>query len=678
MTLNPTIFNTISKRLTEISFFLIFISVFHNSEAQSACSNPGQTPSTAFPVCGTSTFTQTIVPLCDGQIVASPSCSSDPLKDVNPYYYKFTCFQAGTLGFLITPKDLGDDYDWELCDITNKDPDLIYTDANLVVASNWSGEPGVTGASSAGSKQYVCAGFGQPLFSRMPVLQANHNYLLLVSHFTLTQSGYDLNFVGGNAVITDTTSPHLKSATSICGGSIIRIKLNKRMRCASLASDGSDFSVFPGNMSIASVNGFGCSSGFDLDSLEIHMNGTMAPGNYKLSVKNGTDGNTLLDICGSGIPVNESIDFTVFPLLPEPMDSVEPVKCSPRQLWLHFKNPIDCSSVADNGSDFTITGPYPVSISKAYGNCSNTNFSNEIVLNIQQPLRTQGRFTITLNKGSDGNTIKNECGLETPEGSQLSFNVFSTVDASFSYQIIYGCSQDTIKVSNNGVTYMYWDLDDGQHATTASATGIYSIFNSKKITLKVSNGVCSDSSSQIVSLDNYLHADFTVFEDNCPNEPVSFIGNAQGKVKSYLWNFGDGSTSTDTSPVHKYSSPTINTPFRINFSVTDSFGCTQSKQKIITIYSSCYLAVPNAFTPNHDGKNDYLHPLNAIKADQLDFKVYNRWGQLVFETKDWKKGWDGTYNGKDQPSGVYIWFLHFKDRDSGQIRESKGTTILIR
>jgi FOG: PKD repeat len=314
------------------------------------------------------------------------------------------------------------------------------------------------------------------------------------------------------------------------------------------------------------------------------------------------------------------------------------------------------------------------------GNCNGNNFSNEIVLNVKQPLSQQGKFTITLNKGTDGNTIKNECGLETPEGSQLNFNVLSTVNASFTYQILYGCNQDTIKVTHTGpnVNDWQWNLDDGQHATTQTAFGIYSTFDTKKIKLQVGNGFCSDTSSQTVELNNFLQSDFTVFEDNCPNEAITFTSQAKGKIVSNLWSFGDGSTSSDLSPIHIYATPSITTPFKINYSVTDSFGCTSSKQKIITIYSSCYLAVPTAFTPNHDGKNDYLHPLNAIKAEQLDFKIYNRWGQLVFETKDWKKGWDGTINGKEQPSGVYIWFLHFKDRDSGQVRESKGTTMLIR
>src|SRR6059058_5232579 len=116
--------------------FLYFLFIHCTIQAQN-CSNPGQSPSTAFPVCGTSVFTQTTVPLCPGQLLPSPACSADPIKDVNPYWYKFTCFQPGTLSFLITPKDLTDDYDWELYDVTNRNPNDIYTVGSLVVSSNW-------------------------------------------------------------------------------------------------------------------------------------------------------------------------------------------------------------------------------------------------------------------------------------------------------------------------------------------------------------------------------------------------------------------------------------------------------------------------------------------------------------------------------------------------------------
>src|SRR5438105_1424687 len=78
------------------------------------CTTLGQTPGTAFPVCGSSTFTQRSVPLCtNGNIPSNCTSGSGDLTDVNPYWYKFTCYTSGTLGLTITPKDLSDDYDWQ-------------------------------------------------------------------------------------------------------------------------------------------------------------------------------------------------------------------------------------------------------------------------------------------------------------------------------------------------------------------------------------------------------------------------------------------------------------------------------------------------------------------------------------------------------------------------------------
>src|SRR4051812_9310883 len=97
-----------------LAFFSCFLFSATLLKAQTACTAPGQNPSTAFPVCGTSVFTQTSVPICGGQSVPSPGCSNDPLTDVNPFWYKFTCFQSGSLGFKITPHTNSEDYDWQL------------------------------------------------------------------------------------------------------------------------------------------------------------------------------------------------------------------------------------------------------------------------------------------------------------------------------------------------------------------------------------------------------------------------------------------------------------------------------------------------------------------------------------------------------------------------------------
>jgi gliding motility-associated-like protein len=88
--------------------------------------------------------------------------------------------------------------------------------------------------------------------------------------------------------------------------------------------------------------------------------------------------------------------------------------------------------------------------------------------------------------------------------------------------------------------------------------------------------------------------------------------------------------------------------------------------------------VPSGFTPNGDGLNDYFWPHNALKADNLDFKVYNRWGQLVFHSRDWRKKWDGRINGQLQTTGVYVWMLSYTHRDTGQKVFQKGTVALIR
>ena len=116
-------------------------------------------------------------------------CGGDGVvyRDFNPYYYQFTCYQPGKLCFTITPQVLSDDYDWQLFDITGKNPMLIYTDPSLIVAGNWSGVYGVTGASLTAPNSNECASdptSSISTFSKVPDLIQGHIYLLMVSHYT--------------------------------------------------------------------------------------------------------------------------------------------------------------------------------------------------------------------------------------------------------------------------------------------------------------------------------------------------------------------------------------------------------------------------------------------------------------------------------------------------------------
>jgi hypothetical protein len=372
----------IKPAIMRIALTLVLVFCFQSFLAGQTCSTPGQNPSTAFPVCGTSTFTQSSVPICGGRQVPAPTCNTYPLTDVNPFWYKFTCFQSGTLGFTISPHTNSEDYDWQLFDITNQNTSAVYTDVKLVVACNWSGEGGNTGASSVGNNLFVCEGYGKPLWSKMPNIIQGHEYLLLVSHFTQTQSGYDLSFSGGTAVITDPTPPRLKTAEASCGGDIIRLKLNKKMKCSSVAANGSDFYVMPGNIAVASATAINCSNGFDTDSIELQLSSFLGPGTYSLNIKKGSDANTILDYCDQPIPETDKTNFTVYPLVPTPMDSMATLSCMPQSIRLIFRKPMLCSTVAANGSDFIITGSYPVSIISAAGTCKGgTKTSKEIIIN---------------------------------------------------------------------------------------------------------------------------------------------------------------------------------------------------------------------------------------------------------------------------------------------------------
>ncbi|WP_153800263.1 gliding motility-associated C-terminal domain-containing protein [Foetidibacter luteolus] len=667
---------------------LLFFCCFSGGLLAQPCTELGQTPSTAFPVCGTTSFAQHEVPICGSKNINVPGCSGDGAGygDKNPYWYKFTCYTEGTLGFVITPNDLGDDYDWQLFDITGHNPDDVFTDVSLVVTGNWSGSSGKTGAASVGVAHIQCAsdpGAGANTFAQMPVLKEGHEYLLMVSHYTDSQSGYDLSFEGGNASITDPSLPGLLHASAACGGSVMRIKLNKEMKCSTLAPDGSDFQVTPSVGRIVSAVGINCSNGFDMDSVELLLDGPIAPGNYTISMKNGRDRNTLLDNCDRAIDVGANVPVTVYPIQPTPMDSIKPVGCAPDMLELVFLNNIRCSTIAANGSDFRVTGPVPVTVVSAAGVCTG-GLGTVIQLQLSRPIVNAGAYTVTLQTGTDGNTIFDECRMETPAGETVNFNASDTVNAGFDYHVFYGCNTDTVAYThngNNGVNNWLWTFDGSQQSNHQSTVMYYNVFGTKTVQLAVSNGVCSDTAAASILLDNTLLASFTAQpQDVCPEDVAIFINTSVAKNAVYAWDFGDGNTSALKDPPEKRFVPPLTRQkyYAVKLTVTDEYNCTDTASVSIRVLNNCIIAVPSAFTPNNDGLNDYLYPLNAYKATNLEFRVFNRLGQLVYFTQDWTQKWNGTYKGTLQPPGVYAWMLTYTHRDTGEKLFYKGTSVLIR
>jgi gliding motility-associated-like protein len=517
----------------------------------------------------------------------------------------------------------------------------------------------------------------------MPTIQEGHTYLLLISHFTDSQSGYQLSFGGGTGVITDPLAPGIKSGWMGCGGVTATLIMNKKIKCSSLAANGSDFILSSAAATIVAATGIGCSNSFDMDTIVLTMSNALPPGNYTISIKNGSDGNTLLDNCNNRSPVGDNISLVVTPVQPTPMDNMKPVGCSPSTLELVFRRPINCNSIAANGSDFRVTGSTAVTVTGASGKCVN-GVTTSIFVQLSAPIQTAGNYQIILQAGTDGNTIIDECGQHTPAGATVAFTTVDTVNADFSYELLYGCEADTLNFLHDGrnnVNQWKWNFDGMGSSTLHNPTFIFTEFGPKLIALAVSNGVCTDSVVRTILLDNELIAAFKLPEVLCPEEKAVFTDSSTGKIIAWNWDFGNGNGSSFQHPLPETYPPVTSGKskmYTIRLIVENNLHCFDTVAHQMKVVNNCFITVPNGFTPNGDGKNDYLYPLNAWKATNLEFFIYNRYGQVVFRTNNWTNKWDGRINGQLQSSGVFVWFLRYTLVDTGEKVFQRGTTVLIR
>jgi gliding motility-associated-like protein len=674
---------------------LIFFFITVKIQAQ-VCNLPGMVPEKAFPVCGIAVFHEAQITNCTGPNVASRGCSIGVTSN-SSFWYKFTCFQTGTLGFLISGLDKNDDYDWGLYDVTGRNPRDVFTDANLEISVNLYGINGggtipfpnsPTGCRPGATGNVHCEGSAatNSPFNAMPTIIAGHDYLLMVTNWTQSTSGYDLTFTGGTASITDPKEPHLQDSRAICDGTQAVIRTNKRMKCNSLAANGSDFIITPNVATVVGAVGFGCGTGFDVDSVILTLSNPLPPGTYSIAVKNGTDGNTLRDNCDRAIPVAENVPMIVFPQFPTPMDSIEKTGCAPDELILNFSKQIryiKCNSIAANGSDFTVTGTTGVTVIGASGVCDANGLTPVIKVKLSAPIQTKGTYQITLQTGSDGTTIINECGQETPAGAVLTFTTMDTVNADFTHGIRYGCLRDTIDYFHDGrndVNFWKWNFDNNRISSLQNPQMVYATFGNKTAQLIVSNGTCRDTSVvKTIFLDNYLEAKFEASAVVCPGDLAVFKDTSIGNIQLWNWSFGNGNTSNVKQPAPQtYPSTNFVKDVPVRLIVTNNIGCSDTAIQIIKVVGNCFIAVPNAFTPNGDGLNDFLYPTNAYKAKNLVFKVFNRFGQLIYSTANWQNKWDGKFKGQPADPGTYVWMLQYTLIDSGKRIEQKGATILLR
>ncbi|HEV3325196.1 MAG TPA: gliding motility-associated C-terminal domain-containing protein, partial [Puia sp.] len=155
-------------------------------------------------------------------------------------------------------------------------------------------------------------------------------------------------------------------------------------------------------------------------------------------------------------------------------------------------------------------------------------------------------------------------------------------------------------------------------------------------------------------------------------QEVQLQAIADTSVTNYQWT--PAATLNNPSIADPVASPIANTLYQV--SVLGSNGCSAKATIEIKVYKA--LKMPNAFTPNSDGRNDVFQVPPSLQITVINFSVYNRWGERVFFASGSTQGWDGRLNNHPQPAGVYVWQLKYLDELTGQPAYASGTVMLIR
>ena len=164
-----------------------------------------------------------------------------------------------------------------------------------------------------------------------------------------------------------------------------------------------------------------------------------------------------------------------------------------------------------------------------------------------------------------------------------------------------------------------------------------------------------------------------------PTQLVDFTNTSSG-ANSYSWDFGNGASSSEVNPNHIFTDNTNG--HTITLVAASTMGCTSTYQVSIDFDAGLIYYIPNTFTPDGDGHNQTFKPVFTSGFDPYNYEmlIYNRWGEIIFETHDVTYGWDGTYalGNYTCQDGVYLYKIIFKNPLSDERKLVYGSVTLLK
>ncbi|MEY4804193.1 MAG: hypothetical protein RL331_712 [Bacteroidota bacterium] len=270
----------------------------------------------------------------------------------------------------------------------------------------------------------------------------------------------------------------------------------------------------------------------------------------------------------------------------------------------------------------------------------------------------------------------------------LALQIGSLPIASFEISDSIGCGSLDVTFwadsLNQGWTYL-WDFGNGQTSPQVGTTstqfdqiGCYnlslSVTNAAGCTAQTTytDGVCifANPAAAFEASDYILDS----------NQPLVSLTNNSLNAVSYAWDFGDGQTSFATDPQHMF--PNAVATYTIQLVAFNEVNCTDTSSIQFSVVEDLSIYVPNSFTPNNDENNQQFLPILSagFKSNTYHLLIFNRWGDLVFESRDPEVGWDGHegYSSTPCQDGTYTWKISLVIAASQETKVFTGHVNLLR
>jgi len=262
-------------------------------------------------------------------------------------------------------------------------------------------------------------------------------------------------------------------------------------------------------------------------------------------------------------------------------------------------------------------------------------------------------------------------GCPKNDSVTIAVNPVPTATVSFTSATI--CEGEALQMNATGGGTYQWTPTTGLSSST-SANPVMSPVSTTQYQLVVTNNFnCTDTAIVNIDVIKKPVANAGPDKETVLGLPVTLEGNVGGDNISYIW----------TPPIHLDNSSALQPvalplpagQYDYRLTVTSNVGCGSAfDDVIVTVYNDIY--IPTAFTPNQDGKNDVWYVPSLSSFSFFELSVFNRYGQIVFHTKNIKAAWDGKYKGQLQPSAVYVYLITVGEGENK--RMYKGTVTLIR